>query len=117
MLLGAFTLLWIGSPCPYRRFQLHRHQLGIPYCCDEQVLEILEVCRRCNFLSQVLSEPTRKDALLDLLFVNREGLVGDVMVGGCLGHSDHEMVEFKIFSVMRKKGQHSCHPGHQESKR
>ena len=25
------------------------------------------------------------------------------MVGGCLGHSDHEMVEFKIFSVMRKK--------------
>ncbi|KAK4810529.1 hypothetical protein QYF61_004492 [Mycteria americana] len=33
-----------------------------------------------NFLTQVLSEPTRKDALLDLLFVNREGLVGDVMV-------------------------------------
>ncbi|KAK4827172.1 hypothetical protein QYF61_015134 [Mycteria americana] len=56
-----------------------------------------------DFLSQVLSEPTRKDALLDLLFVNREGLVGDVMVGGCLGHSDYEMVEFKIFSVMRKK--------------
>ncbi|KAK4811191.1 hypothetical protein QYF61_019822 [Mycteria americana] len=25
------------------------------------------------------------------------------MVGGCLGHSDHEMVEFKIFGVMRKK--------------
>ncbi|KAK4810895.1 hypothetical protein QYF61_013303 [Mycteria americana] len=33
-----------------------------------------------NFLSQVLSEPTRKGAFLDLLFVNREGLVGDVMV-------------------------------------
>ncbi|KAK4810495.1 hypothetical protein QYF61_004275 [Mycteria americana] len=32
-----------------------------------------------NFLTQVLSEPTRKNALLDLLFVNREGLVGDVM--------------------------------------
>jgi len=29
--------------------------------------------------------------------------VGDVIVGGCLCHSDHEMVEFKIFSVMRKK--------------
>ncbi|XP_040977464.1 uncharacterized protein LOC121232961 [Aquila chrysaetos chrysaetos] len=56
-----------------------------------------------NFLSQVLREPTRKDALLDLLFVNREGIVGDVLVGGCLGHSDHEMVEFKIFSVMRKQ--------------
>ncbi|KAK4811148.1 hypothetical protein QYF61_019779 [Mycteria americana] len=34
---------------------------------------------------------------------SREGLVGDVMVGGCVGHSDHEMVEFKIFGVMRKK--------------
>ena len=56
-----------------------------------------------DFLSQVLSEPTRKDALLDLLFVNREGLVEDVMVGGCLGHSDHKMVEFKVFSVMRKR--------------
>ncbi|GAB0210316.1 mitochondrial enolase superfamily member 1 [Grus japonensis] len=56
-----------------------------------------------NFLSQILSEPTRKDALLDLLFVNREGLMGDVMVGDCLGHSDHERVGFKIFSVMRKK--------------
>ncbi|PKU30465.1 rna-directed dna polymerase from mobile element hypothetical protein [Limosa lapponica baueri] len=55
-----------------------------------------------NFLSQVLSEPTRKDALLDF-FVNREGLVGDVMVGVCLSHSDHETVEFKIFSVMKKK--------------
>ncbi|KAK4819200.1 hypothetical protein QYF61_026816 [Mycteria americana] len=32
-----------------------------------------------DFLSQVLSESTRKDALLDLLFVNREGLMGDVM--------------------------------------
>jgi len=53
-------------------------------------------------LSQVLSEPTRKDALLDWLFENR-GLVGDVMVGGSLGHSDHEMVELKIFNVMRRK--------------
>ena len=41
-----------------------------------------------NPLSQVLSEPARKDAFLDLLFVNREGLVGDVMVGGHFGHSD-----------------------------
>lgn len=56
-----------------------------------------------NSLSQVRREPTRKDALLDLLFVNREGLVGNVMVGGCLGHSDHESTEFKIASVMRKK--------------
>jgi len=63
-----------------------------------------------NFLSQVPSEPTRRDALLDL-FVNREGLMGDVMVGGCLGHSDHEILAFKIFGVMRKKGRQSCHSG------
>jgi len=56
-----------------------------------------------NFLSQVLSDPTSKDVFLDLLYVNREGLVGDVTAGSCPGHSDHEMVEFKIFSVLRKK--------------
>lgn len=33
-----------------------------------------------NFLSQVLRELTRKDAFLDLLVVNGEGLMGDGMV-------------------------------------
>lgn len=33
----------------------------------------------CDFLSQVLSEPARKDALLDFLFMNKKGLVGDVI--------------------------------------
>ncbi|GAB0190604.1 hypothetical protein GRJ2_001525700 [Grus japonensis] len=55
-----------------------------------------------NFLVQVLKEPMRKGALLDLLLVNREGLVGEVAIGGCLGHSDHEVVEFKIFGDRRK---------------
>lgn len=45
-----------------------------------------------NFVSQVLIESTKEDALLDLLFMKREGLMGDVLVGGCLDHSDHEMV-------------------------
>ncbi|KAK4831172.1 hypothetical protein QYF61_015642 [Mycteria americana] len=49
-----------------------------------------------NFLMQLVSEPTREGAPLDLLFTNREGLVSDVMVGGCLGQSDHEMIEFLI---------------------
>lgn len=47
-----------------------------------------------NFLTQLVSEPTREGVPLDFLFVNREGLVGDVMVGGRLGHSDHEMIVF-----------------------
>ena len=55
-----------------------------------------------NFLVQVLTEPTRKGALLDLLLENREGLVGDVVIGGRLGHSDHEVVEFKIYGDRRK---------------
>ena len=42
---------------------------------------------------QVVGEPTRGMAILDLLFTNRDGLVGDVVVGGCLGHSDHEIIE------------------------
>ena len=51
-------------------------------------------CVEDNFLTQLVSEPTREGALLDLLFVNREGLVGDVMVGGCLEHTDHKIVLF-----------------------
>ena len=43
-----------------------------------------------NFLTQLVSELTREGALLDLLLVNREELVGEVKVGGPLGCSDHE---------------------------
>lgn len=32
--------------------------------------------------------------MLDLLFANRAGLMRDVVVGGHLGHSDHEIIEF-----------------------
>lgn len=56
-----------------------------------------------KFLSQVLSESARKYALLDLLFVKREGPIGDVMLGVCLGHSDHKMVASKVFGVMTKR--------------
>jgi len=51
-----------------------------------------------NFLMQVVKEPTRKGALLDLVLTNKEGLVEDVKVGGRLGCSDHEIVEFRILS-------------------
>ncbi|KAK4831113.1 hypothetical protein QYF61_015416 [Mycteria americana] len=39
---------------------------------------------------------TSECALLDLLFTNREGLASHVTVGGRLGQSDHEMIEFLI---------------------
>jgi len=50
-------------------------------------------CVEDNFLTQLVSEPTMADALLDLLFTNREGLVGDVVVRGHLGLSNHEMIK------------------------
>lgn len=40
-------------------------------------------------------------ALLDLLVENREGLVGDMVVRGCLGHQ--EMAEFAILCEVRKR--------------
>ena len=49
-----------------------------------------------NFLIQVVEESSRKGALLDLVLTNKEGLVEDVKVGGRLGCSDHEMLEFRI---------------------
>jgi len=49
-----------------------------------------------NFLMQVVEEPMRRGALLDLKLTNKEGLVEDVKVGDSLSCSDHEMVEFRI---------------------
>lgn len=47
-----------------------------------------------NFLIQLVGESARGGAQLDLLFMNREKLVGDVVVGGCFGHSYHKINEF-----------------------
>ncbi|RMC09659.1 hypothetical protein DUI87_13445 [Hirundo rustica rustica] len=55
-----------------------------------------------NVLSQLVSEPTRGGTMLDKLFANRGGLVGDAVVGGHLEHSDHEIIEFSIFGEMRR---------------
>lgn len=59
-------------------------------------------CTEDNFLHQLVNEPTRGKTPLDLLFTNREGLVGDVVVGGRLGHSDHEIIEFSILRDARR---------------
>ncbi|CAM4601352.1 unnamed protein product [Lepidochelys olivacea] len=55
-----------------------------------------------NFLAQVLEEPTRGGAFLDLLLTNRVELVGEAKVDGNLGSSDHELVEFRILTQERK---------------
>ena len=53
-------------------------------------------------MSQLVSEPTRAGTTPDLLFANRDGLVGDVAAGGHLGHSDHEILEFAILGETRR---------------
>ncbi|GAB0206162.1 hypothetical protein GRJ2_003081800 [Grus japonensis] len=59
-------------------------------------------CIDDNFLLQVIEEPTRRCAMLDLVLTSKEGLVGDVKLKGSLGCRDHEMVEFKILRAVRR---------------
>lgn len=54
-------------------------------------------------LTQLVREPSRRGTPLDLLFTSREGLVGDVVGGNCLGHDDHDMTEFLILAEVRKR--------------
>ena len=47
-----------------------------------------------NFLVQVINEPTRGEALLDLVLSNEEESIREVKIGGSLGCSNHALVEF-----------------------
>ncbi|PKU38106.1 rna-directed dna polymerase from mobile element jockey-like [Limosa lapponica baueri] len=53
-----------------------------------------------NFLTQLVRDPTREGALLDCC---EQTIVGDVTVGGCLGHSDCERIEFSILREARRR--------------
>jgi len=57
-------------------------------------------CTEDNFLSQVISTPTRGDVILDLMVTNASELVGDVKIGGRLGCSDHALVELTLLREM-----------------
>ncbi|GAB0185700.1 hypothetical protein GRJ2_001035300 [Grus japonensis] len=59
-------------------------------------------CIDDNFLLQVIEEPMRRGAMLDLVLTNKEGQVGNVKLKGSLGCSDHKMVEFKILRAARR---------------
>ena len=62
----------------------HVQSRRLPECIDD------------NFLTQVIKEPRREDALLDLILTKKEGLVGDVKARDNVGCSDQEMMEFRI---------------------
>jgi len=55
-----------------------------------------------NFLMQLGSDPTRGGALLDVLFSNREGLVGGVVVGGHPGLRNHELIDFSVHGEVKR---------------
>ncbi|PKU35565.1 rna-directed dna polymerase from mobile element jockey-like [Limosa lapponica baueri] len=59
-------------------------------------------CTDDNFLTQLVEEPMRREALLDLLLTNKEGLVEGIKVGGKLGCSDHGKIEFRIAGSTHK---------------
>ena len=48
----------------------------------------------------MMEDPTRRDAMLDLVLTNKDGVVWNVTLKGSLDCSDYEMVEFKIIRAM-----------------
>jgi len=57
-------------------------------------------CIEDNFLSQVISTPTRGDAILDLVVTSASELFGDVKFGASQGCSDHVLVELMLLREM-----------------
>ncbi|GAB0206513.1 hypothetical protein GRJ2_003116900 [Grus japonensis] len=59
---------------------------------------------KADIMVGVCYRPPNQDeeAPLDLLLMKRKGHVVHVVVGGCLGHSDHEMIEFLILREVRR---------------
>ncbi|KAJ7396276.1 hypothetical protein BTVI_146820 [Pitangus sulphuratus] len=55
-----------------------------------------------HFMEHVIRKLTQKNALLDLLLVNRMDLVNEVEIDGHFGHNDHKAIEFKISTDRRK---------------
>lgn len=61
----------------------HKHSRRLLKCVDD------------GFLLQVIEEPTRRGALLNLVLSSKEELMGNVNLKGSVGCSDHEVVEFQ----------------------
>ena len=89
------------SPGPHGGLQPPWYLLRDNTAGHKQSRRFLE-CIDDNFLLQVIEEPMRRGAMLDLVLTNKEGLVGNVKLKGSLGYSDHEVVEFKILRAVRK---------------
>jgi len=80
------------------------HHPGIAWCNNTTVhtqsRRFLE-CIDNNFPLQVTEQPMRRSAVLDLILISKEGLMGNAKLKGSLGCSHHELVEFKILRAAR----------------
>lgn len=65
------------------------------------------------FLLQDIEEPTRRGAMLDLVLIRKEGLVGNVELKGSLSSKNHGVAEFKGGNQCAQKAHNS---GLQESR-
>ncbi|KAK4831262.1 hypothetical protein QYF61_016732 [Mycteria americana] len=59
-------------------------------------------CTDDNFLLQMIEEPMRRGAMLNLVLINKVGLVGGGKLKSSLGCCDHEIVEFNILRALRR---------------
>ncbi|CAM4653692.1 unnamed protein product [Lepidochelys kempii] len=67
---------------------------------DEMQRQFLNTLNDC-FLEQLVQEPTRGEATLDLVLSGAQDLVQEVTVTGLLGNSDHNIITFNIPVVGR----------------
>ncbi|KAM9653655.1 uncharacterized protein ACIBXB_010484 [Morphnus guianensis] len=98
----------IGAASPSQALVILRGDFNHPGICWRDNTAGYKQSRRFlesiddNFLLQVMEDPRRRGAMLDLILTSKEGLVGNVKLKGSLGYSDHEMVEFKILRAVRR---------------
>ena len=64
---------------------------------SHSMLEFLED----NFLTQLVSEPTRENSILDLVIASQDHLINKVTVGEHLGSCDHKVVRVEINTTTR----------------
>jgi len=83
VLLGDFNLPEIKWPVPNNRDLTPTGR------------DFINLCQTSQF-TQIVNEPTRGDAFLDLIAVRDDCLVGDVTVVPPVGTSDHSAIEFSM---------------------
>ena len=78
--------------CIMRDFN-YRNADWIDIAADHESDDLINIIQD-NFLKQIVSEPTRKDSIMDLDITNKDNLVNNMEIGWKLGSSDHPEILF-----------------------